>query len=265
MSGLTFGGTGFGGTTATTGRGTFLLLCQRTAVECGVASDSAILSVLPSVVGATGSLGRVVNWVNDAWTDLQMDRDDWEWMRSSVVLGAGAQFPTVDGQASYALGTDTGQVGIEVEAFGKWADERGAFRCYPTGVGIRGEQELAVKSYEVWRRGYMLGTNRLSKTRPGIVAIGPDQSVCLGPPPLAGYTITADYFIAPTLMVANDDRPYGLPSRFQMLIVYKAMEKYGGYESAPEVKQRGMEEGATMYAQLIRAREERPYFAGALA
>ena len=73
----------------------FLQLAQRTAVECGVASSSDIQTALPTVVGATGSLGRIVNWINDAWTDIEMDRNDWDWMRSSALLGGGVSFQTV--------------------------------------------------------------------------------------------------------------------------------------------------------------------------
>jgi hypothetical protein len=86
----------------------FLQICQRTAVECGVASGTAIQTALPTVVGATGSLGRIVGWVNDAWTDICMDHDDWDWMHSSSLLGAGASFQTLAGQASYPLGTTAG-------------------------------------------------------------------------------------------------------------------------------------------------------------
>jgi hypothetical protein len=91
----------------------FLQIAQQAAIQSGVASGSAITTVLPTVVGATGSLGRIVGWVNDAWTDVQMAFDDWEFMRSSVLLGQGASFQTVAGQASYPLGTTPGTVGID--------------------------------------------------------------------------------------------------------------------------------------------------------
>jgi hypothetical protein len=111
----------------------------------------------------------------------------------------------------------------------------------------------------------MVGAMRAVQTRPVVIAVGPDQSLCLGPPPNALYTITADYFVAPTEMVADTDIPAGLPTRFHMLIVYRAMMKYAGFESAPEVYQRGSEENAGMYAQLLAVRAPRMSFGGALA
>lgn len=241
----------------------FLALCQRAATECGVASGSAIQTALPTTVGVTGSLSRIVNWINDAWTDIQMDHDDWDWMRSSGLLGAGASFQTVAGQASYPLGTGAGTVGVGVESFGKW--DRETFRCYPTASGFQGETDIDDIPFDAWRNSYMFGAMRLVQTRPIVAAVGPDQSLCLGPPPNGLYTVTADYFVAPTEMVADTDVPVGLPTRFHMLVVYRAMMKYAGYESAPEVYQRGSEENAGMYAQLMAARAPRLVWGGALA
>lgn len=241
----------------------FLALCQRTAIECGVASGQAITTALPTVVGATGSLGRVVGWVSDAWSDIQMDHDDWDWMRSSVLLGAGVTVQTIAGQPSYPLGTGAGTVGVAVDAFGKW--DRETVRCFSTAAGYQGEDYLDDVPYDTWRDSYMFGAQRAVQTRPIVVAVGPDQSLCLGPPPNGLYTFTADYFVAPSEMVADTDIPAGLPTRFHMLIVYYAMQKYAGYESAPEVMQRGASEATRMYAQLQAVRAPRMSFSGALA
>ena len=96
---------------------TFLEIARQSAIQCGVAATQAINTALPSVVGAqgSGSVGRIIGWVNDAWTDIQMDHDDWDWMRSSNILGQGVSFQTVNGQASYPLGTGPGTVGVGVE------------------------------------------------------------------------------------------------------------------------------------------------------
>lgn len=260
---------------------TFLQLCQRACIECGVASGQAILSALPTVVGATGSLGRVVNWVNDAWNDIQCLHDDWDFMRSSNLLGAGVAFQTIAGQASYPLGAviagdfagdfggdfsvaaSAGTVGIDPELFGKW--DLGTFRCFPTAVGYQGEMFLDDIPYDSWRNRYMFGAQRSVKTRPVVIAVGPDQSLNLGPPSDGLYTITGDFFVAPNSMVADTDIPVGLPTRFHMLVVYGAMVKAGQYESAPELTQRGMSESGRMLAHLMAVRAPRISFAGALA
>lgn len=241
----------------------FLALARRAVIECGVASGSAVATVLPSVTGASGSVGRVVNWVADAWSDIQMDHDDWSFMRSSNLLGGGVTVATLAGQASYPLGTGPGTVGVDVDAFGKW--DRGTFRCYPTAVGPSGEMDLDEVPFDAWRDGYMLGADRTVQTRPVVFAVGPDESICLGPPPNGTYTVTGDYFRAPSDLVADTDVPVGLPARFHMLIVYRAMKKYAGYESAPEIYERANEESSGTYAQLQALRAPRIGFGGALA
>jgi hypothetical protein len=241
----------------------FLQLAQRAAVECGIASNQAITTALPTVVGASGSLGRIVGWINDAWTDIEMAFDDWSWMRSSVLLGQGASFQTVAGQASYPLGTTAGTVGVDPELFGKW--DRETFRCNTTAIGFRDETDLDDISFDEWRDSYMFGAMRAVQTRPVVCAVGPDQSLNLGPPANGLYTITADYFVAPSSLVLDTDIPVGLPTRFHMLIVYYTMVKAAGYESAPELAQRGSSEASRMYAQLIAVRAPRMSFGGALA
>lgn len=241
----------------------FLQLSQRAASECGVAADKAIQAVLPTVAGASGSLGRVVNWVADAWSDVQMAYDDWSWMRSSNILGAGVSFQTVAGQASYPLGTGPGTVGVGVDAFGKW--DRETIWSFTTANGPNDEINLGEVTFDAWRSVYMSNANRNVRTRPEVFAVGPDQSLCLGPNVNSLYTVTGDYFVAPSEMVNDSDVPVGLPTRFHMLIVYYAMMKYAGYESAPEVMQRGMSESSKMSAQLQALRAPQIGFAGALA
>ena len=228
-----------------------------------MASGTAISSVVPSVTVSTGQVQRVVNWIGDAWSDVQMEHDDWTWMRSSNLLGGGASFQTIAGQASYPLGTGPGTVGVNPDDFGKW--DRLAFRNYTTSIGFTNENHLDEIEYDVWRNSYMLGAMRTVRTRPVAIAIGPDQSLCLGPPPNDLYTITGDYYRSPSTMVNDTDTPTGLPIQFHMIIVYRAMMKYGQYEGAQEVYARGEEENKGMYSRLQLLRAPRISWGGPLA
>ena len=234
----------------------FLTLAQTLQLECGVSGT------LSTTVGQVGSLGRLVSWVNSAWNQVQTESDDWNWMRSSSLLGAGASFATVAGQASYPLGSGAGTSGVVAANFGKW--DRESFRCYTTSAGYINEIYLDEVPFDVWRNAYMYGAMRNVQTRPVAVAIGPDESVCLGPPPNALYTITGDYFVAPTSMVADTDVPFGLPVQFHDIIIYRAMMMYGLYESAPEVFQRGQEDYNLNLKALEVLKLPRMAFAGSL-
>jgi hypothetical protein len=91
----------------------FLQLVQRTARECGVTGVGPT-----TVINQTGQAGRLVNWVNESWNDIQCAHQDWQWLRQT------ASFPSAAGQAIYS----TVQCGIQAGTFGMWA--RDTFRNY---------------------------------------------------------------------------------------------------------------------------------------
>lgn len=220
-----------------------LELVQRLARECS--STRTFLTT----TGQVGDGLLFVGWIDQAWNELQTKHDNWEWMRSSVLLGAGASFPTVSGQASYPLGSGAGTCGIPAANFTKWDPE--TFRNYTTATGYRDEIWMSEVSYDVWRDSYMYGAQRDVRTRPISIAIGPDKSVCVGPVPNGNYTVTGDYFTSPAVMADDTDVPVGLPVSHHMIIVYDAMRMYAGYQAAPEVYQRG----DAGYQRLIRELE----------
>ena len=89
----------------------FLQLVQRLRSE-----TKATGTTVTSVLNQSGEYARLVNWINDAWLDIQSAHTDWGWMRTSVT------FPTVTGRPVNTLA----QIGIT--NFGQW--ERDSFRNY---------------------------------------------------------------------------------------------------------------------------------------
>lgn len=230
----------------------YLSLCQRMVQECGVSGT------LSTVSGQSGSLKRCVTWVQQGWTEIQTEHDDWDFMRSSVLAGGGVNFATVNAQKVYPLGVGAGTVGLLEADFGKWV--RDSFRCYTTSVGINDETYMDQIDYDIWRNSYMYGSMQLVTTRPVAIAIGPQQQLCLGPASNGQYSVSGDYFRSAQELLVDLDEPTGLPARFQMVIVYRAMQFYAAYESAPEVFQRGvagerkiLAEMAARYAPEIRS------------
>ena len=100
---------------------------------------------------------------------------------------------------------------------------------------------------------------------PVVVTETPDTSLGLGPTPgPVGYTVTGDYFAEPSEMVLATDVPV-MPAKHHMIIVYRAMMYYGGFESAPEVYQRGEAEFNKLRRRMERDRMPMIGVAGALA
>lgn len=223
----------------------FLEITQRVRQECGISGVGPT-----TVVAQTGELQRIVDWVNDAWIDVQMAHQDWQWLRKS------ASFITIAGTPTYT------PVAAGVTDFGMWA--RDTFRNYLTSTGVNSEISMDYMPYEAWRDTYQINANRSVQTRPIVISIAPDKSICLGPYPAAGYTITGDYYSVPSRMSLDADVPT-LPSQFRLAIVNKALMYYGSYESAPEVYARGEAEFSKIMARMNLDRLPEVGFAGALA
>ena len=202
----------------------FLQLINRTRVECGVSGASTPLT---SVTGLTGESARIASWVNTAWVDLQTLKEDWQWMRE------GFQFNTVTQQQIYTP-AETG-VG---STFGNW--KRDSFRVSSVGQQYKDEQLTNYMDWTTFRNLYIYANMRFTYARPVVVSIDPDKNLAFGSVPDQPYVIVGEYYIKPTEFAAVTDAPPAtFPDRFHMLIVYRAMMYYGGYESASEVYQRG--------------------------
>lgn len=207
---------------------TFLQLVNRLREKCGITGGD-----LTTLQGVTGESRRCVNWINEEWMKIQLAKNDWQWMRSQ------ASVATQAGKGTYAPSADFG-----LTDFGYW-DRDLDFRNYPTATGNIAEIPMDLISYDTWRDRYLYGANRYVQTRPLEFAIGPDKSICVGPLPAAGYTITGDYYRIPTEMSADSDVP-AIPSQYELIIIYAAMQRYGIYEAAPEV----LSEGQTEYKRM---------------
>lgn len=209
----------------------FIQLVQRLQQECGV-SGSAIVTTL----NQNGENKRLVDWINSAWYDIQGVNEDWQWLRTTTTFTTIAHQPTYTTAQCNAIN------------FGMWA--RDTFRNYVTSTGITSEIFMDYIDYETWRDGYYYGALRNTLSRPTVMSIAPDKSICVGPIADEGYTLLGDYFTAPVYLSGDTDTP-AMPEKFHMAIVYRAMMFYGMYEAAQEVVQRGTVE----YKRLLRRME----------
>lgn len=205
---------------------------------------------LTSLTGQTEESNRLIDWVNEAWMDIQLRRPDWEWMRNSF------SFAAVSGQGTYT----PAQCGIT--DFGNWSLDN--FRNYVTATGTSSEILMDVWGYESWRDVYQFGANRSVTARPISAAVAPDKQLCLGPYPAAAYTVTGSYYKVASELVLTTDTP-ALPTQFHMAIVYRVMMFYGAYEAAQEVYTLGEAEFKKMMGRIDAHELPAIGFGGALA
>ena len=240
---------------------TFLDMLQRLHFETGTSGVSP-----SSVTGQTDQISRLVMWLSTAWVEIQSAHQDWDYLRAT------ATFATVAGQGVYTRAN----CGITAGTFGKWIPW--TFRNYLTTAGITNETYMDMTEYDSWRNQYQYGALRNVQTRPFIVAVAPDKSLCVGPFPNALYTILGDYFIAPQPLLVDADTPTSvsasvgaggskgeIPTQWNMAIVYKAMMSYGTYESAPDTFKRGKDGYEEVIQQLDHDRIPQCRVGGALA
>ena len=217
----------------------FLQLAQRLSVECGVSGTGP-----SSVIGQTGMSGKLVNWIQSAWLEIQGLHDNWGWMREPF------QFNTVAGTGDYPPATTTNQLtGDALSDLRYW--HKDTFRCQRVSIGVQDEQWLVEWDYQVFRNTYRF--NLQVNNRPVVFAIKPNgKDVMLGSIPDDIYAVTGEYQFKPRSMVNNTDEPEMPNDALHMLIVYKAMQFYGMFEAAPEVVQRGEAEYSRLLNQLER-------------
>lgn len=197
-----------------------------------------------TVVNQTGQARRLVDWVKDAYEDIQNRHDNWRWLRSEFSL------LTVAGTSTYASTACTDD-GNPITRFTRWwpRDDCGFsnLRCYLQSGGVGGETWLVFLPWSRFRSIYQIGTQ--NNGQPAHFTIDPQNRLVLGPTPNDVYVLTGEYQKSPQVLAADADVPE-LPAQFHRLIVLRAMEMYGANAIAQEVLARAMSEGGRMMRAL---------------
>jgi hypothetical protein len=207
-----------------------LQLVNQTRVECGVSGPT-----LASAQNLTGESARILAWVQQAWIDVQTSKEDWLFLREPF------EFNTVAQQWEYT------PANAGLTNFGNW--KRDSFRASSVNNLYRDEQLMNYMDWTTYRNLYRYANMRNTYARPVVVSITPNKDLAFGSTPDQAYTIVGEYYTQPVTLSADTDIP-GIPDRFQMIIVYRAMMYYAGYESAAEVLARGDFEYRRLYSRM---------------
>lgn len=208
-----------------------------------------------TTIGQTGESLRQVNWCDEAWLEIQAKSEQWAWMRNSF------SFPTTSGKSAYLPTATAGEALIS--DFSSWHDD--TFRIYLTATGRSDEQFLVPWDYKDWRDTYNFNVQSTQLARPMVWAERPaDRAILLGNTPDAIYTVTGEYQSVPTALTVDASVP-GLPAKYHMLIVYKAMMFAGSYDAAQEVYAEGRDSYDRMMTMLEADQLEQIHFGDPLA
>ena len=170
---------------------TFLQLCQIVRQECGVQGQGP-----SSVVGQTGLLKRIVDWVAAADILIQSKHSDWDFLWTEYTQDT-------------VIGSDTL---VKPNDFGMWDRE-----SFAAGRGTVDGRPLTLVDYKDWRQNNYLKANQL----PTAITIAPNSNLRLTQPADCTCEIYACYWKAPTLMTTNAEVP-PYPERFQRATIARA-------------------------------------------
>ena len=197
----------------------FLELANETRRLSGVGGSGPV-----NVETAAGMELKIVNYVKNAWLDIQTHPKNWKWMWGDyavdLVPGPGTQpLQTILNTREYML-TDCDKIRV------------GTFRSYLTATGESDRQRMVWTHWRQFRGRY--GVVDETANRPIQATRKPTGDLVLYPKPDGIYSIEFEYFKRATALVANGDIP-GLHSDFHMLIVYEALKRFGKAENAEEI------------------------------
>lgn len=195
---------------------TYLELCVRLREEAGITGSGPT-----TTVGQTGQLLRIVNWIKQAWIEIQLMRPNWLFMHKEFNFDTTADIRDYD--AADAAITD----------LKLW--DTGSFLIYDKTLGASDQNELAYLDYSTWRANYRNRMTERPTDRPQYFTVLPNNKVRFEPMPDKIYTIDGDYKTSSQVFTNDADVPTNFPDDFQLLIVWQALKYYGFYESAPEV------------------------------
>lgn len=213
----------------------FLQLVAKTHQKIGAAGPAPT-----TVTGQTGEMKDIIDWVQEAWHLIQAEEPFWKWMRQDFA------FQTTAGQSAYLPNVVAPQTGVMDWAMWLTHD---SWRAYKTAAGRADESFLVCWDYQIYRDTFDFGLQSQISQKPTVFSIRDrDSAILLGNTPDDVYTITGQYQQAP-IELEDDEATPGMPVRFHMAIVYRAMMLYASFESAPEV----YADGETEYNKLMAA------------
>lgn len=167
---------------------------------------------------------KIVNYIINAWIDIQSNAKRWKWMQLDYLPVGGNPLQSIATTSDYVLS-------------GVHETRTGTFRSYLTATGTSGRQPMIWVPWNRYRATYDM-TTQTSDDRPLVVTRRPNGDLRFYPTPDAVYSLEFEYMKTAQVLAVNTDVPE-MPSEFHQLIVYEALKRYGTAEDAPELVQLG--------------------------
>lgn len=202
---------------------TFLELCKFTHRYLGGGQD--LPGTAPTTtVGQTDYLFEIVNWINDAYSNIQQESRDWNWLRARATLPVVIATNTITRTTAQVTHTDYDYLLPLVS--------NGAIFCliYDPTIGVGDQTYCNFIPYEEWRGWKDRGV--LPSGKPGYFTIRPDFTIELSPKPDKNYTLIADYRKTLDVLSGDSDTPL-MPSQYHESIAWQACLLWAAQRESP--------------------------------
>lgn len=202
----------------------FLGLCNSLHEKTGESGAD-----LTTVISQTGYYREVVNYIANAWLDIQTKHPSWRFLRREALPPTIALNPLVDADAWVLANLNT-----NIDEYHK-----NTFSVYDPAIGSSDESRLSYVAWERWKLIFGLDYDNSNPGRPIHITINPytDQLV-LGPTPDKAYIIAFQFAQQPVMLTADTDTPRIIAGLHE-IIVWQALERYGMQEESNANTERG--------------------------
>ena len=208
---------------------TFLELCHRLRDEVGGDGRGPV-----TVVNQRDEYLRVVNWVRDAWLEIQGWRPDWQWAMA--------------------------QASIPVEADQQEVDAPDDLQDWDAASARFDGRRLEVLDWRAFSR--LPAVTRGDMPTRVTASIG--GTLLLDRAPVAPGTLTFDYWRTPQRLEKDEDVPR-LPEQYHMLIVYQAAIQMGYFTNSPNLVESAQRNADRLMSGIAMTQLPRPAIQGPLA
>jgi hypothetical protein len=159
-----------------------------------------------TIVAATGLTKLFVEWVQDAWKEIQLERMGWDWRVARDEIMA-----ITDASDEYAMPSTMESINLRTVTVYKALEDEGP---------------VTFMHYDEWRRSRDTGV--WSTGRPLYFTITPDDQWAFFPPPDQAYTVRFDGVRKVEILDDTDDNdtPTYLAEEYHDGIVWQAVAHY---------------------------------------
>ena len=191
----------------------YLRIMQLTDMACGLQGDIDTVNNLKDIQV------NIAEFVNLAYYDIQVMRDDWKFMQRTLVTSVSQINPT-----------------ILNASVGKW------------GKVYYSNREVRFVPYDE----YLTSDWTVTSGPPKMYTVVPETNQVIFNNLDRAYQIKARYVVVPDVLEGDSDVPV-LPLRFHNILVYKAASDFGSWLGNSEIEDRNMTKYDTLLMQLKRS------------